>query len=84
MKARRGQHVPNFCVQQEPMLVVQLHHPGWRRPPCRMEQQVPFFFTIRLLSSRRSCQTGRDVTDKKYTSSCRRVANDIRGTVERS
>ena len=28
-----------------------------------------FFFTIRLLSSRCSCQTGRDVTDKKYTSS---------------
>ena len=25
------------------MLVVQLHHPGWRRPPSRMEQQVPSF-----------------------------------------
>ena len=49
------------------MLVVQLHHRGGARPQCRMEQQVPSFFTIHLLSSRCSCRTCRDVREARNT-----------------
>ena len=49
MRAGCEQHIPNFRVQLEPMLVVQLRHAAWRRPPCRMEQKVPSFYNTSLV-----------------------------------
>ena len=91
MRAGCEQHIPNFRVQLEPMLVVQLRHAAWRRPPCRMEQKVPSF--LQYASCLLDIRAELVVTSltKKYISSCsatgemvenQLVANDIRGTVE--